>query len=123
MKTVMVAFEFKDDDKMPIGHKIIDCHLIFDVKLDLTKKARYVAGGYQTDPPKQRTYSSVVSRDSVRITFLVAALNDLEVSTCDISGAYFNAETETMRKRDQSLARTKIDPRELSTDQNLQGEL
>jgi hypothetical protein len=41
-----------------------------------------------------QTYSSVVSRDSVRIAFLIAALNDLEVSACDISGAYLNAETK-----------------------------
>ena len=37
------------------------------------------------------TYSSVVSRESVRIAFLLAGLNGLEVSACDISGAYLNA--------------------------------
>jgi hypothetical protein len=33
----------------------------------------------------------VVSRDSIRIAFLVAALNDLEILSADISGAYLNA--------------------------------
>jgi hypothetical protein len=39
------------------------------------------------------TYSSVVSRDSVRIMFLIAALNDLNIKMCDIGNAYLNAET------------------------------
>ena len=53
--------------------------MIFDVKTDLSRKARLVAGGHLTDPPKDSVYSSVVSRDSVRIAFTIAALNDLEV--------------------------------------------
>ena len=44
--------------------------------LDLTQKARLVAGGYQTDPPKESTYSSVVSCDSIRIAFTSAVLVD-----------------------------------------------
>jgi hypothetical protein len=43
MKTIMIALEFKDNDVMPIGHRKIDCHMIFDVKLNLKGKARYVA--------------------------------------------------------------------------------
>jgi len=39
------------------------------------------AGGHRTDPPSSTTYSSVVSRESVRLSFLVAALNGLDV-TC-----------------------------------------
>jgi hypothetical protein len=77
MRNVKPAFEFRDDNKVPIGYKHIDCHMIFDVKLDLTRKARYVAGGHQTDPPKDMVYASVVFRDSVCIAFLLAALNDL----------------------------------------------
>jgi len=41
-----------------------------------------------TDPPVIMTYSSVVSRDSVRIGFLLAALNDLELVAADIGNAY-----------------------------------
>jgi hypothetical protein len=37
------------------------------------------------------TYSSVVSRDSVRIAFLLATLLDVNVMSCDISNAYLNA--------------------------------
>jgi len=37
------------------------------------------------------TYSSVVSRESVRIAFLIAALNDLQVFATDVGNAYLNA--------------------------------
>jgi hypothetical protein len=68
--------------------------MIFDVKVDLTRKARFVAGGHWTDPPSQTTYSTVVSRDSVRITFLIAALNDIEILSADIGNTYLNAPTK-----------------------------
>jgi hypothetical protein len=69
---------------------------VFDVKMDLTRKTRFVAGGHMTDPPKDTTYSCVVSRDSIRIVFLIAALNDLDILACDIQGAYL---TETKERR------------------------
>jgi hypothetical protein len=46
-----------------------------------------------TDAPSSITYSSVVSRDSVRIALMVAALNDLDILSADIGNAYLNAET------------------------------
>ena len=94
MKNVQVAFKFNDNNEpVPIGFKEITCHIIFDVKFDLTRKARYVAGGHLTKVSPSMSYSSVVSRDSVRIMFLVAALNDLDIQMCDIGNAYLNAET------------------------------
>jgi hypothetical protein len=94
MKNVLQAFEFRDDDVMPPGFKKINCHMVFDVKLDLVHKARCVAGGHQTDPPKESVYSSVISCDSVRVAFLHAALNDLEILSADIQKAYLNAPTK-----------------------------
>jgi hypothetical protein len=44
-----------------------------------------------TETPSSLTYSSVVSRDSVRIALLIAALNDLNVMACDIQNAYLTA--------------------------------
>jgi len=70
------AFRFLESDEVvPIGSTWIPCHMIFDIKEDLTRKARFVAGGHWTDPPSQVTYSTVVSRDSVRIAFLIATRN------------------------------------------------
>ncbi len=47
----MPALEFIEGDDVPRFYKNIDCHMIFDVKMDLTRKARLVASGHQTDPP------------------------------------------------------------------------
>ena len=74
-----------------IGYTEIKCHMVFDIKMDLTRKARLVAGGHMTDAPASLTYSSVVSRDSIRVAFLIAALNNLNILACDIGNAYLNA--------------------------------
>jgi hypothetical protein len=65
--------------------------MIFDVKIDLTRKASFVAGGHWTDTPTQLTYSSVVTCESVRIAFLIAALNDLDIQAADVGNAYLQA--------------------------------
>ena len=94
MLNVEVAFNFLDDNyEIPIGFQQINCHLIFDVKFSLDRKARYVAGGHTTDVPASMTYANVVSRDSVPIMFLIAALNELDVKMHDIGNAYLNTET------------------------------
>ena len=101
MSKVRVAFERWDEGtleearsgKKLIGYQEIGCHMIFDIKMDgdFTRKARLVAGGHTTEAPASITYSSVVSRESVRIAFLVAALNDLQIFAADIGNAYLNA--------------------------------
>ena len=40
------------------------------------------------------TYASVVARETVRIVFLIASLNDLKILTGDIQSAYLNAHTK-----------------------------
>jgi hypothetical protein len=80
--------------KAPVGYKWIPCHMIFDIKMDFTRKARFVAGGHVTDPPTSITYSSVVARDSVHLAFLIAALNELDILSADIGNAYLNAPTK-----------------------------
>lgn len=79
------------DGKQLIGYQEIKCQMVFDVKMDFTRKARWVARGDMTEAPSSVTYSSVVSRDSVRLAFLIAGLNDLDILACDVSNAYLNA--------------------------------
>jgi len=79
--------------KLP-GYQEISCHMVFDIKMDgkFTRKARFVANGNQTvGVEPSMTYASVVTRESVRIAFLYAALNDLDILGCDVSNAYLNA--------------------------------
>ncbi len=104
MKNIRIAFQ-KWDGGGPeiarvesvngslIGYQEIRCHMVFDIKMDgdLTCKARFVAGRHTTDVPDSTTYSSVVSRESVRIAFLIAALNDLQIFAADVRNTYLNA--------------------------------
>lgn len=102
MSNVRIAFEkldgvAKEDmklGKIKPGYKYCGTHMIFDIKMDgkFTRKARLVADGHMTDVPSSMTYSSVVSRDSVRIGLTMASLNGLKVFACDIGNAYLNAE-------------------------------
>ena len=64
---------------------------VFDVKIDMTRKARICARGDQTEVPSSITYTSVVTRDIIRLGFLIAALNRLKVWSADVAGAYLNA--------------------------------
>ena len=92
MKAVSKAFEFLDEGPPnPLGHTEILCHMVFDVKPDFTRKARFVAGGHMTDPPSSITYASVVSQERVQLAFLLTALNDIEVKAAAIGNAYLNA--------------------------------
>ena len=61
--------------------------------MDLHRKARFVGNGSSSDPPTHLTYASVVSRDSVRIMFLVAELNGLDVWAGEITNAFIRAPT------------------------------
>jgi Reverse transcriptase (RNA-dependent DNA polymerase) len=94
MSNVIPAFEVRDDNKAPLGHKFITCHMNFDIKSDLTRKARLVAGGHMTDEPRKSVYSSVMSRDSVWLAFTIASLNGLRVLAGDVQKAYLNAPTK-----------------------------
>ena len=71
-KKIMVAFDLNLDTSVEdvhnglwhgefVGYQEINCHWIFDVKMTLERKARFVAGGHMTEPPASATYSSVVS--------------------------------------------------------------
>jgi hypothetical protein len=101
MSKVKVAWNASDDItpndvrsgkvKDMIGFQEVGCHIVFDIKMDFTRKARFCAGGHTTDTPVAMTYSSVLSRDSVRIGFMLAVLNGLDVMACDLENAYLNA--------------------------------
>ena len=90
---VIVAFVVLDEGEYaPKGSKRIPYHWVFDAKFDLTRKARLVAGGHRhKDVPTHLVFSSVASRESVRLAFMLASLNDLDILAGDIGNAYLNA--------------------------------
>ena len=54
-------------------------------------KSRLVPCGHKTAPPLSSIYSCVVTRESVRLEFLIAGLNNLDIFSCDIGNVYLNA--------------------------------
>ena len=92
MTEVGIAFEVLNDGQhAPVGWRKTTGHLVWDVKMDFTRKARWVLDGHKTPDPIGSTYAGVVSRESVRIAFTYAALNGLDVFAADIRNAYLQA--------------------------------
>ena len=94
MRNVRVAFEvLPEGSSPPPTYKELHCYMVFDVKMDLTRKARFVANGSKTADPSGSKYAGVVSRESVRIAFTYAALHGLNILAGDIQNAYLQAPT------------------------------
>ena len=92
MYNVGVAFKIlAEGQPAPRGWHKVTGHLVWDVKMDFTHKARWVLDGHKTLDAEGSTYAGVVSRESIRIVFLYAALNGLDVFSADIHNAYLQA--------------------------------
>ena len=46
MNTIVTAFEIAEDDKLPPRYMKSSGHLIFDNKIDVTRKAKFIKDGY-----------------------------------------------------------------------------
>ena len=73
----------------PSDYKRIPVHFVFDVKYDLRRKARLVAGGHLTkeifnDAP----YSGIASIKSIRMCIFLSELNGLSLCAADVGNAY-----------------------------------
>ena len=89
MFNVRVAFEILEEDQpAPAGWKRASEHLVWDVKMEFTRKARWVLDGHKMPDLIGSTFAEVVSRESVRIAFMYTALNGLQVFAADIHNAY-----------------------------------
>ena len=94
MTAVRVSFKtLNGGDQPPPVYQYIQCHIIFEIKLDgFRRKARLVGAGCMVkDTPAVVTYASVVSRETVRIALTIAALNDLEVKASNVMNAFLTA--------------------------------
>ena len=92
MSNVGVAFQvLSDGQQAPPGWRKSSGHLIFDVKMDFTRKARWVKDGHKTPSPENSAYAGVVSRESIRIALTYAALHGIDIKAADIRNAYLQA--------------------------------
>ena len=94
MSNIGVAFKILDPgENPPIGFTKSSGHMIYDVKMDFTRKARWVKDGHRTPDPESSSYDGVMSRESIRIMLTHAALHDVPVVAVDVRNAYLQAPT------------------------------
>ena len=62
----------------------IKVHLIYTIKYDGRHKARCVADGHLTDVRIENVLTGVVCLRGIRIIFILAELNELELRSTDI---------------------------------------
>ena len=92
MGDLVVAFEMLEHgEKAPPGWYKSTGHIVWDVKMDFTRKARWVKDGHKTPDPTTSSFAGVVSRESTRIELTYAALLGLPVIGGDIKNAYLQA--------------------------------
>ena len=92
MENLKVAFDIKPEgSRPPVNYTIATGRLIFDVRMTLERKARWVKDGHKIPIPEWLTFYGVVSKESVRIAIRYAALNGLPVFAADIQNAYLQA--------------------------------
>ena len=85
------------NEKLPRGYQFVKCHMIFMLRWKVLG-GRLVTGGHLAKAPAAVTYTSVVSRETVRIVLTIAALNEIEVKCGDVMNAYITAPcTERIR--------------------------
>ena len=75
----------------------VPVHFIFDVKFDLRRKARLVAGGHLTalihnDSP----YAGIASIRSIRTCMFLSELNEMILWMADVGNAYLEAWTKEL---------------------------
>ena len=76
MKNVGVAFEvLPEGSKATAGWKPVTGHLVWDIKIDFTRKVHWVKDGHRIPDPKSSNYAGIVSRESIRILLTHAAHN------------------------------------------------
>jgi len=84
----------KEGEELKPGYTEMELLMVFDIKLDMTRKARLCCNprGTECQLPRENVFSSVVSRDSVRLFFTIAAANDLQILGNDAKNAFTQAE-------------------------------
>ena len=68
--------------------------MIFDVNLDLIRKARLVIGGHVVDSSVHKVYASTINSVASRILIKISAANNLDVMMGDIGNSYLNANNQ-----------------------------
>lgn len=84
---------FRGKHEIPEGYTEATRFCVYDIKMDFTKKARWVKVGHLTASTGRSSNTGVVSRESVWIVLMYAAMNNLNVTCGNMKSAYLSAPT------------------------------
>ena len=76
MTNVGVAFKvLEHHTHVPPGYRKPSGHIILNLKMNVTPKARWAKDGHRTPDPEYSKYADVVSRESIRVLLTHAAMH------------------------------------------------
>ena len=82
-----VAFETLENNRnVPVDWRKVTGHLVLDIKMDFTRKARCVLDSHKTPNSTISAYANEMSRNSIRIAFTYADLNNVDVCEAALYG-------------------------------------
>jgi len=84
------VFRKTSDGKPPPGYKNIPCHMIYYVKFDGRRKARF---WHLSDDPGEDAYAGVVAPEAVGLGMFATVYNNLQVVAARNWNAYLHAKT------------------------------
>ena len=92
MSNIGIAFDIINESKpAPIGWSKESGHMVFGVKMDFTRKARWILDGHRYADPNGSTYVGVVSRDSVCTSLTYSELNGIDMLATNTQNTYLQA--------------------------------
>ena len=89
------CFDFKSPNYKPSkDYQYVRLHLVYNIKADLTYKARLVCDGSRVDPKDLSTRATVVNGVSVCLLNLIADSKKLSIIYSDIGNAFIQPHTK-----------------------------
>ncbi len=89
MYEVGIAFLIlTNNEQLPVGYSKLSGHVVFDVKMYFSRKARWVKDGHKTPDLDDLTYAGVVSREIIQIALTYLAMHRIQVLAAEIKNAY-----------------------------------
>ena len=87
-----ITFEILEENaSMLMGCRKVADHLVFDMKMEFTRKDWWLLDGCKTPSLESSARASIVSREIVRMLFACAALNRLDAFAPDVRNACLHA--------------------------------
>ena len=85
MKSLCTSFDALEIvQAVPSKHERTSDHVMFDVKIDFNHEAMWVLDGHRHLSPEGYVHAGVVSRESIKVAFTHAFLNNADVWACGV---------------------------------------